>query len=218
MFSKRIPVAEKLAGVTGRPRRWADRSRSSTFSLARDRATPSPPARVPVHIHLQRWFPLDGAAPAGTAAPSAHPGLCQWPHQLRRGWKLHSWAPQVHLTLRRRPVWISSAPEFFPSQALAQLSPRRAYVPAESHPAQKRKQSLLSRAISKHPGVPEPAGCGLPPIRRRPAVRPVLVGLVVLLQRSCPAPVPYRKRSRPQASPREHPDGRKDPCPAPARP
>src|SRR5437660_8688705 len=54
MFSKRIPVGEKLAGVTGRPRRWADRSRSSTFSLARDRATPSPPARVPVHIHLDR--------------------------------------------------------------------------------------------------------------------------------------------------------------------
>src|SRR6266436_7100479 len=103
MFSKRIPVGEKLAGVTGRPRRWADRSWSSTLSLARDRATLSPPARVLVHIHLQRSSRLDGAAPAGTVALSVHPGCCRWRHQPREESRLRSWETRARLT----PTWES---------------------------------------------------------------------------------------------------------------
>src|SRR6266568_706555 len=95
MFSKRIPVGEKLVRVTGRPRRLAKRSRSSTLSLARGRATLFPLARVPAYILRRRWCPLDGAVLAGTAAPSAHQGLCRWPHRFRQDWRPRLWEPQA---------------------------------------------------------------------------------------------------------------------------
>src|SRR6266851_2283387 len=213
MFSKRIPVEEKLGGVTGRPRRWADHSWFSTLSLARDRAAPFRPARVPVHILLRRWSPLDGAAPAGTGAPSGHPGLCRWRHRLPQDWQPRSWEPQALSVQGERSVWYSSASltELHPSPLLVRLPPLPVCVRAESRPSQKEQQILLSGTTSIHPVVREPPGCSLQPFRRRLVecrgpVEPVPVGLH-LSQHSRSAVVLCRRRSRPRACPREHPRG-----------
>src|SRR5260370_21541642 len=109
MFSKRIPVGEKLVGVTGRPRRLIDRCLSSTLSLARDRAALFPRVRVPAHILPRRWCLPDGAVRAGTGALSAHPGLCRPPHPLRQDSPAHSWAPPPPPPQAVRSLPIASA-------------------------------------------------------------------------------------------------------------
>src|SRR5712692_4605044 len=218
MFSKRIPVGEKLVGVTGRPRRLLDRSWSSTLSLAQDRAALFPRGRVPAHILPRRWCPLDGAVRAGTSALSAHPGLCRQRHPLRQDSPARSWAPPPHSPHEVRSISISSASRrrFLPPPEPARLPPLPACVPTESHPTQKHKQIRRSTAISKRPAVREPAGYLPRSIHRRPAVRlgPVdpLVDPVPP-RHSRPALAPCPTRSRPQACPREHPDARRDSCP-----
>src|SRR5438067_12775215 len=153
MVSKRIPVREKTVDVTGRRRRLANRSSSSTLSLARDRVTLFPRARVPVHIRLQRWCLLDGAARAGTAVPSDHQGLCRWPHRLPQDSRPHLWEPQAHSAQTAPSISVSSvlAPEHLPLPPPVRLPPQRACAQAESQPTQKYKQIQRSMAISKRP-------------------------------------------------------------------
>src|SRR5712692_71750 len=141
MFSKRSPVGEKLVGVTGRPRRWADHCWSSTLSLARDRATLFPRVRVPVHILLPRWCPLDGAAPAGTGAPSVHQDLSRWRHRLPQDSPPRSWEPPERSMQREPSILISSASwrELPHQPPPARPLPQQACVPAELHLTQKRK-------------------------------------------------------------------------------
>src|SRR6266851_266174 len=141
MFSKRTPVGEKLAGVTGRPRRWADHSWFSTLSLARDRATLFPRVRVLVHTLLRRWSQLDAEARAGTDALSIHQGSCRLRRQLRQDLQLRSWESPEHSAQREHSILISSASrrEFPSPPAPAPRLPQQACVQEELHPAQKRK-------------------------------------------------------------------------------
>src|SRR5436309_14119281 len=116
MFSKRIPTGEIAAGVNGRPRRYASRAARSTLSLARGRAIPFQPARVPALILPRKWSPLGAAAPAGTRALLAHPGLSRLRHPPPRDW----W--------RRSRDWI--ARRELPPIASLQGSQPRSFLPS----------------------------------------------------------------------------------------
>jgi len=125
MFSKRIPVGEKLLASPEDLGVWQiapSLQRSASHEIAQ--------YLFRARAFLCILFFGDGARLAAqlepeTYVPSAHQGLCRWRHRLPQDSRSRLWEPQLHSAQRAPSISVSSAlpPEHHPPPAPGRLPP-----------------------------------------------------------------------------------------------